>query len=75
VRDDFSHEQNLIITINGEKVQISGCSHVGIVNIQNAAEQLLLDKLSTIIGGFHLYNPPNYKYESDAVIDSVANVL
>lgn len=75
VADDFSHEQNLIITNAGEKMLISGCSHAGIVNIQNAAEQLVSDRISTIIGGFHLYNPPTKKYESDVVIDGVAKAL
>lgn len=75
VSDDFSHEQNLIITIDGEKVLITGCSHAGIIDIQNQAEVIASDKMSTIIGGFHLYNPPTKRYESNTLINSLANVL
>lgn len=52
-------------------VDISGCSHAGIVNIQNRAEQIIADETDMVVGGFHLYNPPTRKYESDETIDSV----
>ena len=74
-QDDFCHEQNLMITSGGENVLISGCSHAGIVNIQNKAERMASDKFGAVIGGFHLYNPPTRKYESDAIIDNVAGQL
>lgn len=57
------------------QVLISGCSHAGIVNIQNRAEQIAADKMDMVVGGFHLYNPPTRKYESDEVIDSVVDLL
>lgn len=75
VRDDFEHEQSLIIKANGENILISGCSHAGIVNIQNKAEVIVNDKISTVLGGFHLVNPPTKKYESNELIDSVAIAL
>lgn len=75
VLDDFCHEQNLIISTEKEKVLISGCSHAGIVNIQNRAEQIITDEIDMVVGGFHLYNPPTRKYESDEIIDSVVNSL
>ncbi len=75
VLDDFCHEQNLIITVEGKKTLISGCSHAGIVNIQGKAELIASDRMSTVIGGFHLYNPPTKKYESNVLIDGVANAL
>ena len=71
ILDDFCHEQNLIISTGKENVLISGCSHKGIVNIQNRAEQIVADKMDMVVGGFHLYNPPTRKYESDEIIDSV----
>ena len=70
VLDDFCHEQNLIISTGEEKVLISGCSHAGIVNIQNKAEQIVADKIDMVIGGFHLNNPVTKKY--DETIESVA---
>ena len=74
-KDTFAHEQNLIITANGKRVLFSGCSHTGIVNIQNQAEKLILSEISTVVGGFHLYNPPTKKYESDEMIANITNVL
>ena len=75
VVDDFCHEQNLIISGDDVKVLISGCSHAGIVNIQNKAEKITSDKIDLVVGGFHLYNPPTGKYESDEIIDNVATSL
>ena len=75
ISDNFNHEQNLVIVEGTEKVLISGCSHSGIVNIQNRAEQIVSDRISVVAGGFHLYNPPTRKYESNEFIDSVATVL
>lgn len=75
VSDDFTHEQNLIITENDKKVLFSGCSHSGITNILRKAEELTPKKITAVIGGFHLYNPPTKKYESNATIDSIAKIL
>lgn len=75
VVDDFCHEQNLIISGDDVKVLISGCSHAGIVNIQNKAEKITSNKIDLVVGGFHLYNPPTGKYESDEIIDNVATSL
>lgn len=53
--DDFNHEQYLLIRENGRSFLISGCSHKGILNIENWF------KPDFLIGGFHLYrlNPDN----------------
>lgn len=75
VLDDFCHEQNLIVASNGKRTLISGCSHAGIVNIQNKAESLVSEEMSAVVGGFHLYNPPTRKYESKELIDNIANDL
>ena len=73
--DDFDHEQSLILTVNGQSVLVSGCSHAGIVNIVNKAESLIPTEITTVIGGFHLYNPPTKKYESNEMIDTIAVAL
>jgi len=75
VLDDFCHEQNLIINIDGKYTLISGCSHARIVNILNKAEKLVSQDIKTVVGGFHLYNPPTRKYESNEMIDAIANFL
>ncbi len=47
VPDDFRHEQYLLIEENGKRVLISGCSHKGIINIQNWLNP------DVLVGGFH----------------------
>lgn len=75
IKDDFSHEQNLIISSDSGKILVSGCSHAGIVNIQNKAEMIAKDKMAYVIGGFHLFNPPTKETESYELIGSIANAL
>ena len=69
IPDDFGHEQSLIVNVNGEKYLFCGCSHAGIVNIRNKADEVSDGEISAVFGGFHLYNPPTGKYES---IDFIA---
>ncbi|BCP60494.1 MBL fold metallo-hydrolase [Streptococcus parasuis] len=52
-RDNFNHEQNLLISEN-EKVIFTGCGHSGIVNIIEKANNY---NPNYCIGGFHLFNP------------------
>lgn len=75
VKDDFLHEQNLLIKSADNALLISGCSHAGIVNILNRAEEIVTTPVRNVIGGFHLYNPPTRKYESDELIIGIAEVL
>lgn len=74
-RDCFDHEQNLILTSGSQRILISGCSHSGIVNIQNEAERMAGSKMSYVIGGFHLFNPPTNQSESKELIDRIAGAL
>lgn len=75
IPDDFCHEQHLVVSAGSHKILVSGCSHAGVVNIQSKAEKLLSDEIGTVIGGFHLCNPPTKKYESNEMILMVANAL
>lgn len=74
VADDFSHEQNLILTVDGKTILICGCAHAGVVNIVDRAKELV-GKISAVVGGFHLFEPTKKRYESDEYIDNVAAVL
>lgn len=74
VQDDFNHEQNLIISLRSMNLLFSGCSHAGILNILKKAESIC-GPIFIAVGGFHLFNPPTKKYESDAFIDSLAERL
>ena len=73
--DDFTHEQNLIITDGDKKTLFAGCAHAGIVNIKDKAEKIICGKLNSVIGGFHLYNPASIKRESDELIDGISDSL
>lgn len=52
--DDFRHEQNLIVTEDGEDVLFTGCAHNGIVNIIRTACALRGRPPRAVVGGFHL---------------------
>lgn len=74
VQDDFSHEQNLLITENGRTVLLSGCSHRGIVNIMQAACGHT-PKVDYAVGGFHMYNTLNKRTESNSLLEQLAQRL
>lgn len=54
--DDFLHEQNVIIEENDNIVLLSGCSHGGIENIIEVAENIMCRQITHVIGGLHLVN-------------------
>ena len=74
-KDDFTHEQSLLIRENDKYILIAGCAHKGIVNIIDKAEEIMDSNLSTVIGGFHLFNPVNKKNESLEFISNIAKNL
>ncbi|WP_352416950.1 MBL fold metallo-hydrolase [Clostridium tertium] len=74
-KDDFTHEQSLLIRENDKYILIAGCAHKGIVNIIDKAEEIMDSNLSTVIGGFHLFNPVNKKSESLEFISDIAKNL
>ena len=75
VRDDFKHEQNLLIKEEGKISLVSGCSHCGVLNILEKAEGICGSKIDLIIGGFHLYNPIKRKTDSKEIIRNIADEL
>lgn len=75
VKDDFSHEQSLLISENDNTVLFAGCAHAGIVNIKKKAQELSEGKLTHVIGGFHLYNPVSKKCEADSLVNEIAQRL
>lgn len=75
IKDDFSHEQNLIVMQDGEAFLFAGCAHASIVNIKDYAERLINKKVLCIFGGFHLFNHVTKKHVSRSVIDDIANML
>lgn len=47
-KDDFAHEQYLLVEENGKRILFSGCSHRGILNLMS------FFKPDVFVGGFHL---------------------
>ena len=47
IPDDFSHEQYLLIEEAGKRILISGCSHKGILNLEEWFRP------DVLVGGFH----------------------
>jgi len=60
VRDDFRHEQYLMIHENGKDILISGCSHKGILNIMEWFSP------DVLVGGFHFSKLPTNCHLADA---------
>ena len=54
LQDDFTHEQNLIITENGKTFLFAGCAHRGIINIIRQAIVITGKSLDYVFSGFHL---------------------
>jgi len=74
VRDDFAHEQSLIVTAEDKAVLFSGCSHRGISNILRAAAKHQ-PTIRAVFGGFHLFNPSTQAVEPAETIERLANEL
>lgn len=75
VKDDFSHEQNLVIREGGKTVLLAGCAHKGIVNIMERYRKETGSFPDVVIGGFHLYNKSQDISESPAIVAEIAQNL
>lgn len=75
VPDDFAHEQSLLVEEAGRRVLFSGCSHGGILNIMDAAEELAGGPLDAVVAGFHLMDPSGGTVEDAELTRSLAAEL
>lgn len=73
--DDFRHEQNLILSDGEKNYLLAGCAHAGIINIEEQGIKIIGKALDGVIGGFHLYNPPTRKYETNNLMDTIAQTM
>lgn len=73
--DDFNHEQHLIIRENNKYNLLSGCSHMGIVNIVEHGQKIIGKDFENVIGGFHLYNPISRKKENSKLVKNIGKEL
>ncbi len=75
IRDDFDHEQHLLIESEGKTVLVSGCAHKGIVNIVNHAKLILGHYPDVVISGFHLVGHDDEAIQSNETILKLAGTL
>lgn len=74
-QDDFSHEQNLIVTEGNKKYLIAGCAHNGIVNILERFEALEGRMPDAVMAGFHLNNPATGEPVPEETLDGISRTL
>lgn len=75
VRDDFSHEQSLVIRENGKIILLSGCAHNGILNILEEFRRKFGTDPDAAISGFHLMKKSGYTDEEIGEIIDIAKAL
>ncbi len=60
VRDDFVHEQYLVISDGGKRILLSGCAHNGMLSILDAFKDKYGTAPDVVISGFHLMKKTKY---------------
>lgn len=63
IRDDFRHEQYLVIRDGGFSILMSGCAHNGILSILDSYREKYGDFPDAVISGFHLMKKGGYNNE------------
>ena len=77
LQDDFSHEQNLLLTSGGKKILFCGCAHNGILNVLESLERKFgpAQLPDLVIGGFHLMKRADFSEADSSEITEIANRL
>jgi len=76
LRDDFLHEQNLVVEEKGKKVLFAGCAHRGIVNILDRFVEIYGTDPDYVLGGFHLMKHGDlYTDDEISLIKETAEIL
>lgn len=73
--DRFLHEQSLLVREGECLTLVSGCSHGGVLNLMDAAEELAGCPLTTVVAGFHLMDPSGGTVEDAALTRELAREL
>ncbi|MBN1459128.1 MAG: MBL fold metallo-hydrolase, partial [Armatimonadetes bacterium] len=59
-RDDFAHEQAVVLATPAGLVVLVGCSHRGVINtIHHAIDLTGANRVAAVVGGFHLAAAPD----------------
>ena len=75
IKDNFNHEQNLIVKDNDKLVLIAGCAHRGISNIIDEFIDIKGEEPRYVLGGFHLSSPSYKKSEDPSLINEIGRYL
>ncbi len=75
IRDDFAHEQFLVIKDGKKRVLVSGCAHNGILSIMDAYNAKYGSVPDMVISGFHLMVKREYTDEEISEIRQIADEL
>ncbi len=75
VRDDFVHEQYLVIMEDGKSILLSGCAHNGILSILDAYRERYDSDPDAVVSGFHLMKKTEYREDQLAEIKQIAEEL
>ena len=75
VRDDFVHEQYLVISEGDKRILLSGCAHNGMPNILDAFMDKFGAAPDVVISGFHLMKKAEYTDEELREIMDISKEL
>ena len=75
VPDSFAHEQSLIVREGERYILVSGCSHTGIVNIIERAEEVAGHAMDVVVAGMHLMDPSTGLVEDPEITRQIAEIL
>ncbi len=75
MKDDFRHEQCLVISEKGRNILLSGCAHSGILNILDRYNELFGTDPDIVISGFHMMKSTEYTDEDIEIIKDTAYEL
>jgi len=74
-KDDFSHEQALLIEEGNALVLIGGCAHTGVLNQLSRAREIVSRPVTHLVSGLHLHNPRTGVPASGEVLETIAQRL
>lgn len=75
VDDNFCHEQYVVLSEMGKNILISGCAHMGIVNILDTYHSLYDGAPDMVFSGFHMKKNGDYTEEEKQLIYATATEL
>lgn len=74
-RDQFGHEQSLLIEEDGRLVLVAGCAHCGILNILEEVRRLKGRYPTHVIGGMHLMKSGQSPTEEEETIGRLCSEI